>query len=64
MDQLWRALKQHICANRQYPGIELHVDAAVLWLLSLTRTQALRKAGALAKGFWLRHLLENFWLPT
>nr|WP_153868183.1 MULTISPECIES: transposase [Myxococcaceae] len=64
MDQLWRALKQYVSSNRQYPGIELHVDAAVLWLLSLTRTEALRKAGALAKGFWLRDLLENFWLPT
>jgi hypothetical protein len=64
MDQLWRSLKQHISANRQYPGIELHVDAAVLWVLSLTRTETLRKAGASAKGFWLRDLLENFWLPT
>jgi transposase len=64
MDHVWRQLKLHISANRQYPSVDDQVDAAVLWVLSLTPTQALRKAGVLAEGFWLRDLLENFWLPT
>lgn len=51
MDQLWRALEQHICANRKYPGIELHVDAAALWLRDLRELLATylvtrRRAGA------------------
>ncbi|WP_338873690.1 transposase [Myxococcus stipitatus] len=64
MDHVWRALKLHISANRQYPSVDDHIDAAVLWVLSLTPIQALRKAGILAEGFWLWDLLENFWLPT
>lgn len=54
MDPLWRALEQHVSANRQYASMDEHVDTAVLGLLSLTRTETLRKADVLAKGFWLR----------
>lgn len=64
MDHLWRELKRHVSANRQYLTVEEHVDAAVAWVMALTPTQALRKAGTLTERFWLRHLLKNFWLPT
>jgi transposase len=64
MDHLWRHLKEHVSANRQYPTVDEHADAAVQWVLGLSPEEALRKAGCLAKGFWLRDLLENFWLPT
>ncbi len=64
MDPVWKELKLHISANRQYPTVDDHVDAAVLWGLALTPTQALRKAGILAEGFWLRDSLENSWPPT
>ncbi|WP_208752419.1 hypothetical protein [Corallococcus carmarthensis] len=43
---------------------EQHVDAAIQWVLGLSPQDALRKAGCLAEGFWLRDLLENFWRPT
>jgi transposase len=64
MDHLWRALKQRVSANRQYPTVQQHVDAAIQWVLGLSTQDALRKAGCLAEGFWLRDLLENFWRPT
>ncbi|WNZ64199.1 transposase [Myxococcus sp. MxC21-1] len=50
MDHVWRELKLHISANRQYPSVGAQVDAAVLWVLSLTPTQALRKMGILAEA--------------
>ncbi|WP_228564761.1 transposase [Myxococcus sp. AB036A] len=50
MDPVWRELKLHISANRQYPSVGAQVDAAVLWVLSLTPTQALRKVGILAEA--------------
>ncbi|WP_408891716.1 IS630 family transposase [Myxococcus faecalis] len=64
MDHLWRSLKQRVSANRQYPTVEQHVGAAIRWVLGLSARDALRKAGCLAEGFWLRDLLENFWRPT
>jgi hypothetical protein len=64
MDQLWKELKKETSANRQYEGIEEHADQAEFWILTLTPTEALRKAGMLADGFWLKHFRKNFWLPT
>lgn len=64
MDQLWKELKGHLAANRQYPSIDDEAVAAERWILGLTPRQALRKAGILAPGFWLRDLLQNFWPPT
>ena len=64
MDQLWRELKRLIAANRQAESIDaLAVDAAG-WVLALTTRQARRKAGMVSKRFWLRNLLQHFWLPT
>jgi len=63
-DHLWRSLKQHVSANRQFPSVDELADAAEAWVKDLSRTEILRKAGVLAKGFWLRHFSRNFWRPT
>jgi len=60
MDQLWRHLKQHIAANRQYDTIESLAEAARNWLLSLTPHTALVKAGILSDQFWLKRISQNF----
>ena len=64
MDQLWRELKRLIAANRQARSIDALADDAVTWVLTLTPQQARRKAAMTSKRFWLRCLLQNFWLPT
>jgi hypothetical protein len=64
MDHLWRPLKQRVSANRQYTTVDKHAAAAIQWVVGLSPQDALRKAGCLAEGFWLRDLLENFWRPT
>jgi transposase len=51
MDQLWREMKGTISANYQYPTIEAHAAFAQAWLMSLTSTEAKRKAGILSKNF-------------
>jgi transposase len=58
MDHLWRELKARISANSQFKGIEQHADFAEHWLLSLSNRAALRKAGVLAKHFWLQSFLQ------
>jgi len=58
MDQLWRELKGHISANYQYPTIDAHAAAAEEWILSLTPTEALRKAGILSPNFWLKSFIK------
>jgi transposase len=64
MDQLWRELKRLIAANRQAKSIDTLAASAALWVLCLTPRQARIKAGLDSDGFWLRHLLQEFWLPT
>ena len=64
MDQLWRELKRLIAANRQAASIEVLAAEAATWVLALTPQQARRKAGMASKRFWLRNLLQHFWLPT
>jgi transposase len=56
MDQLWKAVKNAISANRQYASIDQHAQQAQDWIMSLTRAQARRKAGLRSDNFWLRHL--------
>lgn len=58
MDHLWRELKSHISANYQYATIDEHAAAAEQWILSLTPAEALRKAGILAKNFWLKSFIK------
>ena len=54
MDHLWRALKQHVAANRQYPTVDVLAQDAEDWVLGLSPRQALRMAGVLSHHFWLR----------
>ena len=63
-DQLWKELKRETSANRQYDNIEEHTDQAERWVLTLTTTEALRKAGMLSQNFWLKHFRKDFWPPT
>ena len=63
MDQLWRELKRLIAANRQAKTSDVLAADAAAWVLGLTPRQARRKASLSSKRFWLRKLLQNFWLP-
>lgn len=61
MDQLWRSVKNDISANYQFPSIVQHAGVAETYVLKLTNSQALLKAGILSKNFWLRTFLcKNF----
>jgi transposase InsO family protein len=64
MDQLWRALKRLVAANRQADSIDALATDATAWVLGLTPTEARRKAGMAPPGFWLRHLPHHLWPPT
>jgi transposase len=44
-DHLWKELKRRIVANRQFDTIDDEADHAEHWLLEMTPTTALRKAG-------------------
>ncbi|MFY0565567.1 IS630 family transposase [Archangium lansingense] len=57
MDHLWRGLKQHVAANRQYPTVDAQAQDAEDWVLGLSPRQALLKAGVLSRRFWLRSFL-------
>jgi hypothetical protein len=59
MDQLWRGLKAEISANAQFQSIGQHARFAQRWIAALSRTEALRKAGVLAKEFWLKAFLPK-----
>ena len=58
MDQLWRDLKSEISANYQFEDIDEHAEFAERWVLSLSKTEALRKASILSKNFWLPSFLQ------
>lgn len=62
--QLGRELKRLIAANRQAETINVLAADAASWVRGLTPRQARRKASVSSKRFWLRKLLQNFWLPT
>ena len=64
MDQLWKELKRDVAANRQAASINDLAERAARWVLALTPHQARRKAGMASDHFWLRNLLQHFWLPT
>ncbi|MFO0579723.1 MAG: IS630 family transposase [Polyangia bacterium] len=53
-DHLWRAAKQHVCANRQDQTLDSLMQAVVYYLAQLSPEQVLRKAGVLSRRFWLR----------
>jgi DDE superfamily endonuclease len=58
MDQLWRELKADISANYQFTSIEAHAAYAEQWILSLSQSEALLKAGVVSKNFWLQSFLQ------
>ena len=58
MDQLWKDLKGRISANHQLASIDHHARRAEEWLLSLSKRQALHKAGVLSENYWLRSFLQ------
>lgn len=58
MDQLWKELKGQVSANYQFVSIDRHAKQAETWLLSLSKSDALRKAGVLSKNYWLRSFLQ------
>lgn len=58
MDQLWRELKADISANYQFKTIDEHAAFAERWVLSLSKTEALRKASVLSKNFWLKSFVQ------
>ncbi len=65
MDHLWRPGKQQVCANRQYPGIDMAARWLISYLAQLPRREALRKAGLLAPHCWLRPVpSKHFRGPT
>jgi DDE superfamily endonuclease len=58
MAQVWRERKGKISANYQHPTMEAHGTFAQAWLMSLTATEAKRKAGILSKNFWLQSFFK------
>jgi hypothetical protein len=56
-DHLWKELKRLIAANRQFRTLDKEADYAEHWLLGLSPTEALRKAGTLSDNFWLKAFL-------
>jgi hypothetical protein len=58
MDQLWRDLKNDVSANYQFNDIDEHVAWAQNWVLSLTKTEALVKAGIFSEDFWLKSFFK------
>jgi hypothetical protein len=57
-------LKRLIAANRQAASADALASNAAGWVLGLTPRQARRKAGMASKHFWLKKLVQDFWLPT
>ena len=54
MDHLWGHGKDHVCANRQYPGIDAEVERFIEFLQSLSNQEALEQAGIRSDDFWLK----------
>ena len=54
MDHLWGHGKDHMSANKQYETIDGQADRFICYLKGLPNREALRQAGILSEGFWLR----------
>jgi len=54
MDHLWGHGKDHVCANRQYAGVDEEADRFVEFLGGLSNREALRQAGIRSEDFWLK----------
>ena len=64
VDHLWRGLKNHFAANRQFASVDELAAHAEGWVHALTPTQTLRKAGLLSKNCWLKQLRKTLWPST
>jgi transposase len=64
VDHLWRHVKEHTAANRQYDTVDELASNARAWTLVLSNNAALRKAGLLAPNSWLRRFSQNLRGPT
>lgn len=64
VDHLWRGLKNHFAANRQFTGVDELADHAASWVRALTPSQTLRKAGLLSRKCWLRQVRKILCLST
>ena len=64
VDHLWRGLKNHFAANRQFASVDELASHAQGWMHALTTTQTLRKAGLLSKHCWLKQLRKTLCSPT
>ncbi len=53
IESLWGDGKDVICANHQYPDIDVQTNEFIEYLLSLTNNEAKRKAGLLSDNHWL-----------
>jgi DDE superfamily endonuclease len=53
MDHLWGHGKDHVCANRQFCGIDEEVDRFIQYLQGLSNHDARLQAGFLSQDFWL-----------
>lgn len=59
MDHLWGRAKDIVSANKQYATIDEQVERFLRYLVSLSGTEALHKAGVLSPNFWLRSVLSK-----
>lgn len=64
IDHLWRHVKEHTAANRQYETVDDLAESARDWTLGLSNKQALRKSGLLAPNSWLKRVSQNLRGPT
>lgn len=53
IEDLWGDAKDVICANHQYPNIEIQVTAFVDYIESYSNHQAKQKSGLLNEDYWL-----------
>jgi transposase len=54
VDHLWRRVKADVSANHQYPTIDTHAQMALQYVVELTPTERLIRAGVQSIGFWLK----------
>ena len=64
VDHLWRRLKTHFAANRQFASVDELAAYAEDWVRTLTPTQTLQKAGLLSPRCWPKELRKTLWPST
>jgi len=56
--QIWKDMRANLPANSQYRSVAQHASFAEGWILSLSKTEALRKASILAENFRLKSFVQ------